>query len=122
MGYYYYDDDDNGGGAGLAIVIFILIIPIIPIGDISIYLVDAYTSNTPNYVYIISWLLLTLSWSFLFFFLTSKFISNIGVQIGLFYLQGILFSLLIGQSKYALLSAKVYSLLHLIFIGEIKTD
>lgn len=115
---YYYYENNNGGGLGLIILVSIILIPVIPAGDISIYLIDNYYKDAPNFVYIFGWLGFSFSWGYLWFKLLSKMFDNFWIVIAMLYLQGVVFICLIAQTKYAAYSKYVYSFLHSIFIGN----
>lgn len=118
MGYYHDDDNDSGEGLAIIIAVTILLMPVIPIGDLAVYLVDAYTVESPNYIYILSWVTLAFSWSFLFFMLVSKYIESFAIMVTLFYLQGFVFAVILGTTKYAWWSNIIYGLAHSVFIGS----
>jgi len=118
---YYYDDDNNGGGLGVMLFFTILFLPIIPAGDMAIYVIDSiYQGKEPadNYVYILTWVVFSYVWFKIWWSIASTLFDDAWKVITLLYAQGLLFCILMGESQYAHWSKYVYMLMKAIFVGN----
>jgi len=114
------DDDNNGGGLGLLIFATIVLLPVIPAGDMSIYFINTYIENAPNIVYIIGWPLFGAIWLYVCWKIITLFVERLWLIILLIYIQGIALVFLIEDTKYAGWSNTAAKLLYGIFIGNDK--
>lgn len=114
----YNDNDDNNIGVGLLIIFSILLIPVIPAGDVSIYLIDTYIENAPNIVYIVGYVLFSGSWGYMWFKILSKISDDNRIIITGLYIQGIVFILLICETEAAHWSFYIGRFIKGILIGN----
>lgn len=118
---YYYDDDNNGGGLGIMIFFTILFLPIIPAGDMAIYIIDQISKGQEapsNYVYIVTWLAFSYIWFKIWFKIGIELFDEFWKVITLLYAQGLFFCILMGDTEFAYWSKYVYILSKAIFIGN----
>jgi len=100
---YYNDDREGAEGAGFLIVIFIILIPVLPAGDIGLYFAKQLSNKPMVIVNITCWIGFIVIYATLLFYIVKNILYplHISIVILLIYAQGIIFSFIINDTEMA---------------------
>ena len=102
--------DSQEVGGFILIALFLFLIPVLPAGDIAIYLLNSIHKEIPKIIYFVAWAISSVLWWFVLELLAEAFLSQLSrtQQIIVFYLQGVILSIIItslGMGKFSVIIA-----------------
>ena len=94
-------------GDGIAIILFILLLPVIPAGDLGLAFAASLGKHTSLITYIIFWFIFAGGYgAFLIYIVGGVFLQDFGtfIRIVVYYTQGVIFSYMVAPLEGALVS------------------
>ena len=113
----YYDDRKQMEDLGILLFIFILLIPVIPAGDIGLYFAKQVSDKPTIILNIVFWIGFVYAYYRFILYVVEEFLYTLhyGIIIFLAYAQGIIFAFMIYDTKLNKFSSIVVKFITLIF-------
>ncbi len=103
MSYYYNNNRENGEALGFMIIVFLILIPVLPAGDLGLYFAKQLSSEPMVILNIICWICFVGMYAIVLLYIAVKILYSLHISILIFlvYAQGIILSFIINDTEVA---------------------